>query len=892
MDGGRKARIPRIAGGTSSQATLRTKNTVRLVEVLYPLPKDPKPDLLFRREIRNKWIYIFHQTGMTGSAKLVEEVYADSQAESWTRMAQAGKGKDREAANAAVPYPYPKGYAGVPDEQGQYAYYLSPIQLGPKTVDDLGQKVQGIHADGDRWNPSNLDPIPIDGVEYAYYLTSGFSEIDQPVCLHSYSKRQANRLYVVLLPDPFAWAEDIHLLGFQGAMAILDKYRPESRMKGLIAQAFEGLVKVDNDTLDLANEFPDLPTFWNKTKPPQFHLYRQHPDDSMRRLTHIQKVDATKWASLPGSVQNVPALQVKICEVEDEMLRDLAYDFAEEWAKWVKAPRHKIAEKGCLEMDGEHLELGIIHTAKITFRLGEVAPGEKLLTKEHGQAGTILHELLETKETQEGAAGVWEKYAAPREVTLSMFKVIENCLGVIAVVEDKNFQKAVKSLLGAKYLKFEWKPPDPKKLPKFWGKIMPTSLKTPQLHVPDKGVLKDSKELFEKYKISQWFKLTDLSLKSISICFTLHKVMSEKTTAAEKAKAALDSVSFVADVNEFRFKVRFGEKAELEGFSKGLAKVGQFAGIITGFVDFYVTASAFGKSWCMDQNYAVAAVEVAAGVGIGVGITASAFGLIFGEAVSGPVGWIALAVTLLGLLTAWLIRKFTRNKFEEVACYSFLGLQHVRGRSEQERRFYLGAFGGCSASNFGGNLKEQWRAITGLLSAFKFDAPRLDALAGTITVTPGWVQRETVFHFKWQFQFSGGEAVVIVASLKVADPDDWDPKVTTSQFPTATDVSVEWYWGMEKEEGNSEDDMPVVKSFTIGPRMKETRYRTHLTPYVTTVLVQADVFGDGTLILPFTDEDSEVEVDSGPIAGKHRGWVMYRVTGTGQEAHVAVPVGL
>lgn len=899
MAGGRNAKVPRRASGSKSRATLRSKNTVRLREVLYPLPSDLTKQPPFSREIENKWIYIFYQPGMS-SAKLVEELFAASKPATWLRMLQPGQGKNREQDNTTSPYPYPKGYAGVPDENGQYAYYLSPVQLGPETVDELRKQIEAIAANPSRWDSSHLISVPVGpDAGYVYYLSSEFSDPEQVVSLHSYSKKKPDVVYMVLISDPFAWTEDVHVLGYQGALAFIDKYRPTLRAKGMIAQTFVSLIGLDGDTLDLANEFPDIPTFWNDRgnfKPQQFIVFREHPDDAGRRLTYIQKVDPDKWQQLPGSVKNVPELQVKMCGVEEETLNTMAYHFGEELGTWTDAPRHRVAEMGCLEMKGEALQLGVVHMAKISWRAGEVAPLQKLLVKLYDEPKHLLHELLERKEDQEGAAGVWEKYAPLREVPFSMCKLVENCLGAIAVVKGKDFEKTVKSLLGAKFLHFRWVMPDPEKLPRMLQKTLGSSLKTPRLEVKEKGVLADSKELFEKYKIGMWFKGAELSAKGISLCFTLYKVMSAKTTRVEKAKAALDTISFSADVNEFRLKVQFGEKVEIEGFSKGLAKAGAIAGIVTGFVDFYVTSDAFGKAWCMDQNYAVAVTEVVAGIGIAVGITASVFGLIFGEAVAGPVGWIALGVTLVGLLTAWLIKKFTRSKFEEVACYSFLGRQHVRGRSEQETPYFAWYLGG-GRMQFTRSLSSQWRAITGLLSAFKVDAGNPEAILGKITVTPGWVQPQTVFYFKWQFQYVD-RAVLVEASLRISDlglggpPGSESVKVTLVGYASGADVKLDWTsWKLDADWGEDADDIPTVKSFVIGPQVVENRYTKPIAD-VTTVMVQVDVLGDGILKLPFEDDDSEVEINDGPAAGKYKGWVMYRTVSVLADAHVAVPVGL
>lgn len=923
MAGGRTAKVTKQAAGTKSRSTLRAKSTVRLVEVLYPLPEDPKTGPPFWREIEDKWVYIFHQPGMSGSAKLVDELFADTRSDNWIRMLEPGNGKNREDHNTSASYPYGKGYVGVTDERGQYAYYLSPIQLSPKAVQQLHKQIEAIPAKGDRWSQSHLavNAISDDGSKFSYYLSSEFAAVDKPVSLHSYSQRHAKYLYLVFVLDIFAWTEDIHAMGYQGALDFIDKYRPGARMRAMIAQVFAGLIKVDKDVLDLANEFPDVSPFWNaqgRSTPQQFYLRREHLEDSRRRISYTQKVDSGKWSNLPSSVQNVPELEVKMYEAQDEALKEMADHFSQELAKWADSNRHKIAETGSSEMQGVALQLGVIHHAKITLRTSETASGKKLLARMYQESGRLMHELLEKKEGDEGAGGVWEKYAPLREVPLSMFKLLENCLGAIAVIDDDKFDHVVKSVLGTKYFGFKWVAPSEKDLPKLWGKTIITSMKKPMLDVPDKSVLAklaDKKELLERYHIKPWFERAELTFKTINLCLTLYKVMSKKSSGAEKAKAALDTISFSASVDKLRLDlknkelVKFGVMSEEEatkfkpvGFSKGLAKIGEVAGVVTGFVDFYLTADAFSKSWWIDQNYAVAAVQVASGLAAFVGITTGVFALIWGEAVSGPVGWIALALTLVGLLIAFLVQKFKRNKFEEVANYSFLGRQHVRGRAlfAEEGSSYVECLYG-QRNAFTKSLPTQWRAITALLSTFKIDAGYADALYGKVTLTPGWVQSSTVFRFKWQFQFAEVKGydkivapqreVLIEIVLKASDLT-YTSSVRDYGF-TGTEVYVVLHSLVELEEREDDDDIPNAKSITLEPKLNfYSPEGPRLDPTITTFMAQADILGDSTILLPFNDDDSKFEVPNGLLAGTYKGWLGYRATALADEAHEAVPVGL
>src|ERR1035437_5124718 len=188
MPGGRQAKVPRKAHDTNTGvATLRAKLTVRLMELLYPLPSSEKV-APYVREIEHKWIYCFYQPGQSGAATLQEEIYADD--EHWIRMLKPGTAQNREDPANVAPYPYPMGYAGIPDKNGQYAFFLSPVQLGPRTLGDMNQSAN-FPADGSRWAPSNLAAAPLDlGDDYRFYKTSGSFDIDRLFTLHSYEQMQ------------------------------------------------------------------------------------------------------------------------------------------------------------------------------------------------------------------------------------------------------------------------------------------------------------------------------------------------------------------------------------------------------------------------------------------------------------------------------------------------------------------------------------------------------------------------------------------------------------------------------------------------------------------------------------------------------------------------------
>ena len=69
MFGGKTATVPRRGHHTKTVATPRSKLTVRLVELLYPLPANDT-SAPYVREIVNKWIYCFYQPGESGAGSV------------------------------------------------------------------------------------------------------------------------------------------------------------------------------------------------------------------------------------------------------------------------------------------------------------------------------------------------------------------------------------------------------------------------------------------------------------------------------------------------------------------------------------------------------------------------------------------------------------------------------------------------------------------------------------------------------------------------------------------------------------------------------------------------------------------------------------------------------
>jgi hypothetical protein len=882
MFGGRHAKVPRKGHHTKTGiATLRTKLTVRLLELLYPLPANDTV-APYVCEIVNKWIYCFYQPAQHGDPILAEEIYAGEQG--WNRMLKPGTAQDPERPANYAPYPYPQGYIGIPDKDGLYAFFLSPVQLGPETLSKMN-KAANFSAGDSCWAPSNLARTPLKlGADYRYYKTSGSHAVDRLFTLHSYSQMQDQILYAALVPDPFAWAEDIQIMAYQGALDLYDRNLVKIRKEVVIAQTLKGVMEVEEDTLGLSNEFADASDWWNtdnRSVAPHYHLRREHPDDTRRKLHDSAEADAGKWSSLPDHAATLPDLRLAMYDHEFQTLAHLPYKYAAELAAWMTASRHKTVEQSCLELQGESLSLGIAHWAKATVRLGEVAPGQKFLFDIYkDEAGRLVRKVLDKAEPE--SPGEWwkEKGSPVAAVALSAYKLVENFLGAIQATDGAGFGKTVRRILGMKVFGIRWEEPELDKLPKLWGRLRAASLRDLKLAVPPKSILADSKEFFKKHHVKAWFTGIGLGLSAVNWCLTLREVMEDKASSAEKLKFAFETAGLAMEAAKFKIELTLGEEAEKDCAVAGLSKAGAVVGVVTGFVDFYIATEGAAKSFYMDHNYGVTAAQALAATGAAIGITAGIFGLIFGEAVSGPLGWIALGGTLLGLLAAWLNKKLTRNKWEEVAYYSYLGAGHLAGKGDD---FYAGFFGNTTAAGFGRSLDKQISAITGLMSAFTLKAEGFgDAVRGKISIYPGWVDPASVFHFIWQFGYGYPEPkqwLVIKADLAVSDFDFLnDPDIHFCNFSSG-DGEIEW------EATNSEGGETGVKSFELYPRLVNSVY-SHSVPRVTTVMAQVEPLGAaGQIQIPF---DGEFEVTEGPMKRSYENWIGYSTGLSGKEVTITL----
>jgi len=321
-------------------------------------------------------------------------------------------------------------------------------------------------VDRTHWSPSNLARTPLKlGADYRYYQSSGSYDTDRLFTLHSYAQINDHILYAVLLPDPFAWAEDLQIMGYQGSLDLYDRHLVRLRKELFIAQALKGVMDVEDDTLGLSNEFADKSDWWhteNRYIAPQYNLMREHPEDSRRKLSDFARADDGKWSGLPDRAATLPDLRIAMYEIEFETLAKRAYKYAAELATWMSASRHRMVEHSCLELQGDSLSLGIAHWAKASLRLGETAPGQKFLLDTYKDEACWLVRQLLDKAQPESPGEWWKEKGSPvAAVALSTYKLVENFLGAIQVADSANFGKTVRRILGMKVIGVRWEEPDP-----------------------------------------------------------------------------------------------------------------------------------------------------------------------------------------------------------------------------------------------------------------------------------------------------------------------------------------------------------------------------------------------------------------------------------------------
>jgi len=755
-DAGEKRRG--IRSGRKSRFQLgNQKSKLKIFEFLYN-------DIRNVTEVQNKWIYVFNQTSSGGSLTLIEEIFAKPGG--WVNMKEPGKAKDFSTKSNYETYSYTgyfdvfKRYKGVGIPKGIYSFFLSPLQLGQNSIDEL--KKQASNSSAPRKPSRGI--IKIKGFPFLDY--GDFVDIKQVITRFSFedlpapSIGQQNEIYAVLIPDPFAWVEDLHYLKYQGAMEMyFNLISDEKRQKELlIAQAFKGVMARDKqtgneDVMGIGNEFAHPSKWMSKTRRynlPKFESTRRHHDGT-RVKSHYVSPNKRDWNSLSTKFRkqkNLPQLRIEMDRLEKEAILNKLYKYAVEIAEYVESPRHKIIEQAALENGSDYLAHTIVHWSKISFGLGmgTVLPGQRLLVNIYKDGNSFVRKVLEDAKPNT-ASKWWDSTGPVQKITLSAFKLVDNFMGAISVVEGKNFQKVGKDILKNKLFRVKWVKIEPTKI---LGKSVSQSLPDLQIDVKKTSILADSQSFYKKYKIDKWFDAADLGLKGINLLFSFNKLLSGKITAEDRAKTVLDTADFAFSTAQFKLKLQPGG-AETKMYL-GLQRASYFVSAVSGFIDFSIATDAMAKSIFMDRNYKVTVAQGIAATGAAISAGAGVWGLIFGGLVSGPLGWIALVAGGLSIIGAYLASVFKRNQWEEVAKYSYLGKEFLNGSGKDFHKNYFQGNG----YDFGRKLSKQVNAITGLMAGFKIKlkyTPSNINWPYKMTIIPNTITKQSYFTVFWQYKF-------------------------------------------------------------------------------------------------------------------------------------------
>ncbi len=862
MAGGAKTALSKTGPGGGRFGVSCTGLCVRVVERRFPDARD-------WIEIENKWLYVFHETSPGATPELAEEIYAPKRGTSrlyaWRSMKKPGTvAPPRGLANVR---PCPAGWyrANPKKKSGMHLLFLSPIQLTPSAIKKLQDRIKATAN-----NRESASYMNFPGTSYVLDLSGDEENPKQVVNWHSFEKQPQKRTCIVLVPDPYGWAEDLQALGYQVALHMWKSAEGSKKRVSevLVAQALKGAMAGDDP--QKIRRHLQRPHYWfdrTRSARPKFSHTKSMPGHHSNTVG--AEVSSDKWDRVRSGAETSVDLRLNIHKLEVEALRTAVNTEAKRLTDWLEGERYRLIEYAAMELCKNRkkyksaggdtaLQMAIVNLAKTTTRLGEIEAGVqfqlRLYEKESDRA---LRKLLD--QAKPSSPGEWwESKDLIQKVSLSTFKLIENFAGAVSISEGKNFEPFMKRVLGMKILGVNWVSADSKKFPRIFGKEVPSSLRSPHIEIPPGTKLADAKELFEKYQVDSWFAGIGIGVSVVNMALALNKIMEGKASTSDKLKAGFDGISLVADIAKLSLEIPAKRMQQLakagnleeslltgagyEGKVAALTRVGAFAGACGSLIDWHTAVSGIGKEAFMNENPGAVVGHVIQATGAAVGFGAAVFGLIFGGIVSGPVGWIALAAAGLSIFGSWLASHFTRTTWGDVALYSYLG--EKAGQGEVYKEYFRGR-----SNQFWANYEAQVDAVTALLAALTFELP--NGCTGRVRIRPGFIGDKTKYHFTWQYGYRGSSSyrpelwatikAVLYAKegrLKVRD-------VKLQGFPSHIKYRVGTETYMEKvkvQDGRCTE-------FILFPPIDEY-FKNQVIPMEVTVLLQVDVSGDGRVTVP------------------------------------------
>ncbi len=843
---------------------------VRVMERRYPGARD-------RIEIENKWLYVFRETSPGATPELVDEIFAPPRGKKklhfWRALEVKGKVKSPKVRENYRNRPSGWYQADPKKKTGTFLFFLSPIQIGPNTLKKLQDRIKAL---ADKRPKSSYMGMP--GTEY--YLDYGVDEHNskQVINWHSFEKQPAGSTCLVMVPDPFAWAEDLQQLGYQVALELYrETQKDKSRVNEvLVAAALRGAmapVGGDSDPHKIERHLQRALNWYahGRSKPPTLVKTKRLLD--RRSMSVEARITPDEWEKSRAGAERSVDVRLKMHEIETTALKKTANREAKRLTDWLEGERHRIVEQAGFELfedQRKYRSAGgpdmlwylVTHWAKVTFRLGEIEAGIRFQINTYEKESKRVVKMLFKQAESKG--NWWDKSGPLRNGMLSTFKLVENFANALSISEGKQFQPFMKKVLGMKLLGFKWVSPDSSKFPRLFGKPIPTSLRAPQIELPSGTKLADAKDAFDKYQVDSWFSGIGIGIAAINLTLALDKIMSGKASSKDKLKAGFDGIALAADIAKLSIEIPMKRAAQLAkagqleevvsagGMTKtglaALTRVGAAAGAAGSLIDFHTAVSEFGKEALLNENPEAAMGRVLQATGAAVGFGACVFGMIFGGLVSGPAGWIALAAAGISIFGSWLASHFSRTKWGDIALYSFLGKKAGTGS------FYKEYFEG-RASSFAKNLDAQARAATGLMASIILELPW--GTSGRVRIKPGFIDDRTRYFITWQLCY-----------LASAKGDRCYATIETILKPKE---------GLLRLKSCTRVNFPRTAKFTVGRqsliekvklvdgRCVEFEIFPELSPFFkqqiakeVTVFMWIDVYGDGKVTVPL-EYDTEFE---------------------------------
>jgi hypothetical protein len=686
--------------------------------------------LLVEKPVVNKWIYVL--SGEVGGAQLEAEIYAVKDKEWHVRKNPSGTRSDRTFAGTSVDAddgilittPF---YRVKPGEL--YQFFLSPMQLNKNALSLLLKSAnQNPAADPATCRPASSEQLSNVSVRRRYQVKGG-----------DHGERIQK---TVALIDPFAWVEQITFCDFQPVLDAQLKLgtNPNELGKQFISAVIVGMIETDDkdakkDPLKLVG-----------------HL-RQN-------VQHLNPPDTRNCAS-QWLDRHKSCMDFLEKEAREACLRVI---------EWMDSKAHRVVEAACQEeLDipvpgfelASPLSFGLLHYINVLRSIVANAAGQDFLARLYKQEKERIpwHNVLHPSD-KKALAGVRRDIGGDPPLTLLTI------FAPLIVRFAHSGSEASDLAARLKKIEVEAEAVKAQSLGFFslLGKIKSAGSETLKLHKVDAAV----KKLFPKLNkdpssdLSKLLQLRGQQLVGLYQLLIGLKVYGEKASEEslkrfgqlkEKCEYPTKVLSFVAkqgkrglaDYAEERFGVEiekwvaepkyymaseevekfiaaggiedFAPIAKYYKWAEGACKV--FEGpveFIFGVAGLVIQGGEIVDSWDQGDFGAAAGQAIqfgAALIGTVQGLMAT-YGLIIGaEVETGPLGWIAAVLTLIGFLVVW---GLSENEIEKFVAHCFLGKRY--GMDDGKASWTEGIVFRALASGDDRFLNQQ-KCLVNMLGAFK-----------------------------------------------------------------------------------------------------------------------------------------------------------------------------